>query len=289
MSPDAIVGEGGAYVPCLELPATDPVVPAGAIVGSGVAFVARDELAAVEPTVPSGAIRGSGVGFVAKPCDEGCVDGRFIKIIDNFDRVEATVWGTATGPDYDIGTPADAWNKTTIFGPSTESVDGDYGIVNNPGGAATVVDETLDIPNAWFVGLDWMECRWLVKTTIGNQQWSLQNASGTTTAWWNVKLDGSGMQFGRFQGGINDFNILNGAPINLTDDPFWIALRLDWLASTIECKRWADGDAEPGAWESSLGGMALTSAALANIRFRSGQTGPAGAYSTDYIEATVPC
>jgi len=90
---DAVSGEGGAYVPCFELPANLPADPAGAIVGSGVGFVARDQLAASLPPDPTGAIVGSGVGFVAKPCCE---------VFDTFTRTVGSGWGTSdSGHVYD--------------------------------------------------------------------------------------------------------------------------------------------------------------------------------------------
>lgn len=282
----AVDGQDGAYVPCDELAAELDADEEGAISGLASGYVAQDQLASALPAQEREAIVGSAVGFVAAPC--GCV-GTDILVIDDFGRVVGVGWSDATGPDYNVTTPAGTWVKSG-FGPTTESVDGDIGHSTNSGAFALPnTNMTLPLPvhTSWFVGKAWIECRWLVKTTIGNQVWGLYSADLSKGVEWFTNLDGTVARYGRFQSNAHTFNTSFGSGVNVSGTPFWAALRLE--AGVVEFKQWPDGSAEPATWEGSITGATLGVGDIARCHFENGQSGPAGVRSVDYIEATVPC
>lgn len=110
---NALSGERGSYVPCDEIAAEVPALPAGAIRGQAGGYVAVDQASAPLPTVPAGVIRGSHGGFVAKPCVTGCIDQT------NGGRDLATSWiySTTLTPNMDTYLNRTSIQRT-IFGPN---------------------------------------------------------------------------------------------------------------------------------------------------------------------------
>lgn len=214
-------------------------------------------------------------------CNSTC--SSTIITLDNFNRIEVSDFGTASS--------GGTWTVDTTQGNVTESVDGTKGIfvaeAAGPGDPQYFRRLRLDIDGNHISGKDWFELRALVSSTDNVGTGSADGIS--------VRI-GNGTDFVAIftnTSGVNDIHYREEGNTHAVysypftaGDPFWMALRVDFLAGTIIGKAWSEIDLEPSEWGSAAIADSLTNSNVNQVYVT--VTGrAANTFTVDNISITV--
>ena len=218
-----------------------------------------------------------------KPCP-GCDEPTDpAVVIDNFDRTVGSGWGTASS--------GNAWSKTAVSGTTTESVDGDKGLLSTTGGSQ--ITDMILVTSAYATGKDWVEIRWLVSTTVTNILGGIYNSAFSRGLIWYTDgpTNPTSLRYGR-PDGITQILLAAGGGtfvLPLDDTPFWVSVRADFDTKIIRGKVWLASETEPDWNPTQLALGTLTASEIVRALVRGGASSAgSGTRSFDLIEAILP-